>query len=254
MTVRPAAFAALGLLAYLAFLAATVPASFVAQRMADPGRIDIRDARGTLWHGAARLRVATPAGALAIESLRWRWLPARLVAGRLAFAVDASAAGVQATGEVERGFSALGLRDVRASGDASAFAALVPLAAALRPEGPVVLSAPALAWNGEALHGTATLEWRGAGVALSTVRPLGTYRVEARAEGPAVELVATTIEGPLRVSGHGRALPSGALRFSGEARADAQAAATLAPLLDLLGPRRPDGSRAIAWGTPAPAR
>lgn len=254
MTMRPAAFAALGVAAYLAFLAATVPASFVAQRLAEPGRIDITDARGTLWKGTARVQVATPAGPLALESLRWRWLPARLLAGRLAFAADASAAGVEAAGEVERGFAALGLRDVRASGDASAFAALVPLAAAWHPEGPIVLSAPALAWDGQALRGTATVEWRGAGVALSPVRPLGTYRLEARADGPAVELAATTIDGPLRVSGRGRALPTGAFQFSGEARADAQAAANLAPLLDLIGPKRPDGSRAIAWGAPASAR
>jgi len=54
----------------------------------------------------------------------------------------------------------------------------------------------------------------------------------------------------LRLSGKGTISPPGRLAFSGEARADAQAAKELEPLLLLLGPARADGARALEWRGP----
>jgi len=55
----------------------------------------------------------------------------------------------------------------------------------------------------------------------------------------------TTIKGPLRVTGSGTASPSSGFTFKGEARGEGEAAKALEPLLDLMGPRRPDGARAL---------
>ena len=62
-----------------------------------------------------------------------------------------------------------------------------------------------------------------------------------------MELKVTTLEGPLRITGQGTLASPARLAFSGEARAEGDAAKALEPLLDLLGARRPDGARALEW-------
>jgi hypothetical protein len=55
------------------------------------------------------------------------------------------------------------------------------------------------------------------------------------------------VDGPLRVTGQGDIAFPSRITFNGEARAQGTAASALDPLLDLLGPRRPDGARTLAW-------
>jgi len=253
---RPAALAVLGIAAYAAFLAATVPARFVAQRLSVPGEIELSEAQGTLWNGRARAIVAAAGPGATLDSVRWHFLPARIASLRLAFALDASGPGLDGHAELERGPGAFGARDVNARGDAAALAAFIPLAAGWRPEGAITLAAPAIAWNGREAHGEARLEWRDAALALSTVRPLGSYRLEARAEGGPARITLTTLDGPLRLAGTGTFTPPDALAFAGDARAEGPSAAALEPLLNLLGPRRADGARTLSWHTssaPGPA-
>jgi hypothetical protein len=77
------------------------------------------------------------------------------------------------------------------------------------------------------------------------VRPLGSWRTEATGEGPAFRLSVATAKGPLRLSGAGKLPLPGRLAFSGEARAEPGRERDLEAILDLIGPRRADGARAI---------
>jgi general secretion pathway protein N len=251
---RPAGLAVLGIATYAVFLVATVPARFVAERISVPGELELSDAQGTLWNGRARALVAAGGPAATLDSVRWRFLPARLASARLAFALDASGPGLDGHAEVERGVGAYGARDVQARADAAALAAFIPLAAGWRPEGAITLTAPAIAWNGREAHGAARLEWRDAALALSAVRPLGSYRLEARAEGGPARVTLATLDGALRLAGTGTFTPPGALVFAGDARADGPSAAALEPLLNLLGPRRADGARTLEWHTSSAPR
>ncbi len=251
---RARTIAVLGITAYGVFLAATFPARLVLRDLSIPGALAFHDAHGTLWRGSARATLGATGGDPIVENLRWRFLPARLASGRLAFAIDASGPALQARGEVARGFGALEARDVDARGDAGTLAAVSPLAAGWRPEGSVHLTVPAFGWDGRTARGQARLEWRDAALALSGVRPLGSYRLEARAEGGPATLSVDTLQGPLHVAGTGAFTPPDGLAFSGAARADGPSAAALEPLLNLLGPRRPDGARALEWHSAAAAR
>jgi general secretion pathway protein N len=246
---RASTIAVPGIAAYVVFLAAMVPARFVAERVSVPGEVEISEASGTLWDGAARATIATGAAPLAIDRVRWHFLPARLASARLAFALDASGGGLDAHAEIDRGFGALAARDLRARADAAALAAIFPLAGTWRPEGAVTLAAPAIAWDGRDVRGEAALEWRDAALAIAAVRPLGSYRIEARAEGGPARLSVSTLEGPLRIAGSGTFAPPAALAFAGEARGEGPSAAALEPLLDLFGPRRADGARNLEWHT-----
>jgi hypothetical protein len=67
----------------------------------------------------------------------------------------------------------------------------------------------------------------------------------AHAEAGPAQLSVPTLEGPLTVIGTGTLTPPHRLAFSGEARAEGESAKALEPLLDLLGPRRPDGARSV---------
>lgn len=244
---RRPGLAVLGIAAYAVFLGALMPARVVATRVeqATRGAVQLANVEGTLWKGRARVVVATPLGPADIEALQWRLLPARLLEGRVAYALHAPGRAVELSGEVGRSPAAWHVPALGAAATAQGLQALAPLLAPWRPEGEVRLEAKDLRWTDTALEGTAALEWRGAALGLSAVRPLGSYRAELRGEGAAARLGLATLEGPLVVTGRGTLTPPSRLAFTGEARAEGPAAAELKPILDLLGPARADGARAI---------
>jgi general secretion pathway protein N len=248
---RTAPLVALGIAAYAIFVAATVPARWVAAQAESRTRNTVRvhEANGTLWHGAARADVAIPgSGWLPMDNVAWRWQPAELLRGRLAFEVDAQASGLAARGTLARGLSMW-----HASGEASASAAfastVAPILSTWRPEGRLALRTDGFAWDEREARGDVQAEWSDATIALSQVRPLGTYRASLHAEGTGAKLAVTTIDGALRLTGNGDIVFPSRFVFNGEARAQGPNAAALDPLLDLMGPRRPDGSRTLAWRT-----
>ena len=239
--------AALGVAAYLAFLVLTTPASFIAARAraAAPGRIELSEPQGSLWSGSARARIGAPGGHLIFDRIEWRLAPARLMAGRIAFDVKATGHGLDGHGQLARGFTRWELRDVAARGDVEALIPLAPLAATWRPEGTLAVSTPALEWDDDDARGSLRVEWKDAAVAVSDVRPLGTYRLDGRAGGGPAKITLATVDGPLRITGQGTFTPPTRFTLSGEARAEGAQAKALEPLLDLIGARRPDGARAL---------
>ena len=246
MRVRTIALA--GALAYAGFLVATIPASWLAARVAaaTAGGVQLEDPEGTLWLGHARALIVSAAGQLSLDRVQWRFAPLELAAGRAAFDFSASGRGLDLRARLGRGFSEWVAGPVTATLDASLAAAAVPMLAAWRPEGRIHLDAANVRWTDAGLaSGTAHLTWDGAMVSLSDVRPLGRYALDATArEGPA-NITVTTVEGALRIAGKGSFAPPSRLTFSGEARGEGPDAGALEPLLNLIGPRRADGSRAI---------
>lgn len=224
-----------------------MPATVVLREAEKQSRQNLRafDERGTLWKGSARLEATVPGTIVAFEHVAWRWRPAALLSGRLAFDVTASWAGAQANAEVARTFAGWQATGVAAQGDAAAFALLSPLVGAWRPEGRVEATASRLTFDGRELRGEARLTWKQAAIAIASVKPLGDYRLDVTSEGGPAQLALTSLEGPLRLVGRGTFTLPSRLAFSGEARAEGPQAQLLDPVLDLLGPKRADGSRAL---------
>ena len=245
---KPLGALLLGTAAYGVFLVATLPAAFIAPQVARTthGQVSLAKAAGTLWNGSARADVALPGTAFTIDEVRWRFLPSRLLAGRISFAIEARVAKLEARLEAARGPLQWSVRDLRASGDAGALASLFPLASAWQPAGAIAIEAAHLAWDGRQASGTASAEWRDAALALSAARPLGSWRAQADAQGAAVKVTLATIRGPLRLAGNGTLQLPGRFTFAGEARAEPGRERELEQLLDLLGPRRADGARTLA--------
>ena len=245
---KPLGTLLLGTAAYGVFLIATVPAAWLAGRAAgvSQGQVILASAEGTLWKGSARANVATAGIAFSVDQLRWQFLPSRIFAGRIAFAIEGRVAGLEASMEAARGPQEWSLRDLRASGDAAALGTIYPIAAAWQPAGPLAVEAAHLAWDGSRAAGTLTAEWRDAALSLSAARPLGSWRAKAEGDGAAVKVTLATAKGPLQLSGSGTLPLPGRFTFTGEARADPGRERELEALLALLGPRRADGAHTLA--------
>jgi general secretion pathway protein N len=237
-----------GIAAYAAFLVAMVPARWLAARLeAEPGRYTLHDVEGTLWHGSAKALVTAPGGSLVVDRVEWDFMPTRLAQGRLAFAIKLRGAGFDAAYEGSRSLGGWGARDLAVRADAALAAAALPLIARWRPEGIVTVQSPSIDVSGSEVRGNLRIELKGAATALSAVKPLGSYRVEISGEGASGKLALTTLEGPLRLAGQGRVEWPSRFTFTGEARGEGPGAGALEPLLQMLGPARPDGARALDW-------
>ncbi|MEW9797736.1 type II secretion system protein N [Alteromonas sp. CYL-A6] len=75
-----------GILAFVIFLIAYLPASQVLGRLSLPKNVSVSGISGTLWEGKARLIVAN---GLPIENLRWSLNPLSLLAGRISAELNA---------------------------------------------------------------------------------------------------------------------------------------------------------------------
>ncbi len=115
----------------------------------------------------------------------------------------------------------------------------------IRPEGQMQLRTQGLSWQVQAGHaqlqGLAELQLLQLSTRLSTLRPLGSYRVQVRG-GDTMAMTLDTLEGSLQLQGTGQWLNQ-RLRFQGEASAAPEFEAALSNLLNILGQRR--GAKSI---------
>jgi general secretion pathway protein N len=91
------------------------------------------------------------------------------------------------------------------------------------------------------LQGQAELQMQQLSTRLSTLRPLGSYRIRVQG-GDTMAITLDTVEGSLRLTGSGQLL-NGRVRFNGEASAAPDAEAALSNLLNILGQRQ--GTKSI---------
>ncbi len=115
----------------------------------------------------------------------------------------------------------------------------------VQPEGQMQLHTTQLQWTQQAgqgqLQGQAELQMQQLSTRLSTLRPLGTYRLRVQG-GDTVALTLDTLEGSLLLQGTGQLL-RGRVHFNGEASAAPDAQAALSNLLNILGQRQ--GAKSI---------
>jgi general secretion pathway protein N len=244
---RFAPWVVLGIAAYGVFLVALLPARFVVARLALPPGLSLQNIDGTVWSGRATASWSSGGATLVLDGVRWRWRPLAVMSARLAYDVEARGNGLEAHLRVARGITSSSVEDLELRADASAVATAIPLASAWQPAGRVEVTSSSLAWNGHELLGRAQARWSDAALAISPVRPLGTYVLRLDGAGGPVRVTLATTEGALRLSGDGTLEGLQHAAFTGEARADGPQASALTPVLDLFGPRRPDGSRALRF-------
>jgi general secretion pathway protein N len=230
-------------LAVLALISAfmVAPARWVMAVIPADAPLTVVDAHGTLWSGSASLAVgAASHRRLLPDPVQWRvvWLPMPRVSVTHAWL----------SGPVEMSLhgSGLNIAGQTLQMPASVLSTMDARMAALAPGGDLVAKWPALTFGLDGTWSAASpldLQWRQATSALSTVRPVGSYRLSATPGDAGWRLQLKTLQGPLMLDGAGSVTRSG-IRFDGVARvepaAPADIHARLTDLLAAIGPRQND--------------
>ncbi len=228
-------------------------------------RVLLPDAQGTVWNGsaqwvlnegplntAATSNLARPASTTALPTrVTWQLGP-RIDLANLRLALSAHIASACCTSQPVRVDVSPLWRGVRVQvhNHTSSWPAswLVGLGApwnTVQPEGQMQLHTTQLQWTQQAgqeqLQGQAELQMQQLSTRLSTLRPLGSYRVRVQG-GDTMVITLDTLEGSLQLTGSGQLL-NGRIRFTGEASAAPDAEAALSNLLNILGQRQ--GAKSI---------
>ena len=230
------------LLALLLFAPARWLAAAVAR--ASAGQVLLDDARGTVWNGSARLLLAGGAGsndAAALPGrLDWRIRPALGGASVELAATCCTAQPILIRARPRWGGATLLVSDHRSQWPAEVLAGLGTPWNTLRVDGDLLLSTQGLSveWvEGRlAVAGRAELTASRLSSRLSTLRPMGSYRITLNG-GSTSTLQLETLEGALQLVGSGQWVGS-RLRFSGTASAAPDREAALSNLLNIIGRRR----------------
>lgn len=247
--------ASVGLLVALALFA---PARWLADALtrASVGQVQLVNARGTVWQGHADLLFTGGDGSRTQTALpqgvAWRLRPT-LVNGSPALALALSApcctsAPLNATVVPRWGGVQVELAAFASRWPAELLSGLGTPWNTLRMEGQLALQSDGLRLEVDRgrlrLQGLLTVDALDIASRLSTLRPLGSYRLalRAQADGNTADLQLTTLRGDLLLQGSGQWV-GGRLRFRGEAQAAAGREVALTNLLNIMGKRQ--GTRSV---------
>ncbi len=216
---------------------------------ASQGRVVLEDARGTLWQGSARLVLtggtgSTDAAALP-GRLSWRLRPdwSGLLADLQAECCMQQAWRIKL--QPRWGGARLLLADSLSQWPAKGLAGLGTPWNTVQAEGQLILSTQGLSLDWAAgrllVNGRAQLDAMQISSRLSTLKPMGSYRITVLGGVPP-SLQLDTLDGGLQLSGRGQWV-GGTLRFDGVASATPEHLDAVSNLLNIIGRR--DGARAI---------
>lgn len=235
---------------YVLFLVVLAPATLLdaGLRHATEGRLRLAQARGTLWSGDGLLEIRDGVGHAVGKDLSWSLQTRALGRGRLDFAVAIDHA--REHFPLRLSMHGVELSHVDFSLPASTLGVAVPQMAQLGPRGEIVFHVAKFSLVGESLSADAVVTWKDAGSAVTTVAPLGSYELRFNSVAGSVNATLRTLDGPLRLDGHGAWRGSGPLALSATARVDARHRPQLTPLLRLIAVERGDGDFVLQLNQP----
>ena len=218
-------------------------------QQASAGQLLLNAPRGTVWQGSAQLVLTGGAGSSDTAALpgRINWVIRPSLSG-LSLQVLADCCMQQAWQldvQARWGGAQVQLSDSLSQWPALLLTGLGTPWNTVQAEGQLSLSTQGLtaewAQGRLLLTGRAQLDAQHLGSRLSTLKPMGSYRLTLNG-GPTPELKLDTLEGSLQLTGSGQWV-GGKLRFNGVASAAPERAEALGNLLNIIGRR--DGARAL---------
>lgn len=232
-----------GLVAFTAGLLIHLPATLLDAPLlrATGGVARLAEARGTIWSGTGHmeLRERNLRSSYALP-LTWRFQPLSLLRGQLGFRVELGTESPPVP--LTLGWSGLSLSDTRVLLPAAILGLAVPQLSPLELRGDLALHISHVRIAGTQTIGEASLDWRSAGSALTTVYPLGDYQWDIRSDSSGFNVTMRTQKGPLQLEGRGSWSSGSRPVFQGQARAPESLQPRLAPLLRLFAIERGAGN------------
>lgn len=230
------------------------PARWLAQALqgATQGRVQLADAQGTVWTGSAQLVLGAGAGthdsARLPGRVQWTLRPAlqgAQLAVRADCCMDSAWSWLAAPGLAGLQLRSLDGDTLPSRWPSAILAGLGTPWNTLQLQGTLALTTQGLVLQQQAgrwdIEGSLQLDAQQMSTSLSTLRPVGSYRLAFHG-GPSPTLDLSTLDGSLQLQGAGRWV-GGRLQFTGEARATPERTEALANLLNIIGRR--DGARSI---------
>lgn len=247
------AYALTGAFLYVVFLVAGAPAALMAKALAQAtkGAVMLTGAHGSIWSGQGELIVhRAPNAPLSMGHGKWHVKPFWLALGRAKSVLDLTGPALSAHAIVDVNFRSIQLSDLDIRFPVALIEKLYVPASLVRPTGDVRVTAPAIDVAGGVILGTAEVRWVNAASALSSVKPLGDFRLQLRGESKETVLKLETLRGDLWLNGDGQYKNHEqqlSLSFSIKplARAD-----ELEPLLMLFGANQGQGERRVSINMP----
>lgn len=212
-------------------------------------QVQLIESRGTVWTGSARLLLTggpvSRDRALLPEYVSWKIRPGWLAVNVEMTADCCTARPIQAQLTPNLGGATLQVSDGALQWPAAVMAGLGAPWNTVQAQGSLRLATRGLtvAWSDGkmALSGGAELTATGLSTSLSTLKPMGSYRLLVTG-GTTPELALSTLEGRLQLSGNGQWANS-QLRFRGEASAAPEDEVVFSNLLNIIGRR--NGARSF---------
>ncbi len=220
-----------------AWVAAAVPAL-------SQGRLQLQDARGTVWNGSARLLLTGGTGSRDVSALpgRINWQIRTAWAGLHVTLNAACCTPAPLQAQLRLGWQSQELRvdNSVSQWPSTLLAGLGTPFNTLQIDGSLRLSTQQLVlqrFDGRmAFAGTAQLQALDVSSRLSTVRPMGSYQL-VLSGGPSAGLVLSTLSGALKLSGNGNWVGA-RLRFTGLATVEPELLGAFTNLLNIIGRRQ----------------
>lgn len=249
------AYAVFGLAFYLLFLVIELPAAWLAWGLNryTGGGVRLDPITGTAWSGKGHLVINYPqAVPHDFGQTEWSVDFPWLFAGRFQVSLRTDHPDRQIKTTIGLFDKGVVLKNTEATFATSFIIEFYRPASLFSPQGRVRLSTPELAIGRENVEGAATLDWQNAGSGLSSIQPLGDYRLEITGAGTHANFTLTTLRGPLELTGQAQwQVKNGQIQFNGSAF-PREHAEELEPLLKLLGEKGADGRRKLVLNTVIP--
>jgi general secretion pathway protein N len=211
------------------------------------GTVRLDPIAGSLWSGNGRLVIYyPPTKPHDFGKTDWSINPFWLLAGRVRLSLQANHQDRQIKTTLGVARNSFMLKDTEAEFSAPFAAQLYSPLSLISPQGKVRISTEGLTLSPDKMEGAATLEWLNAGSSLSSVQPLGDYRLEITGADKNANLKLTTLRGDLEFTGQGQwQTQTGQVQINGSALPRARAG-ELSAFLSMLGADQGGGKRALA--------
>ncbi len=236
----------LGVLAYIIFLAATVPAARAYPLLkASIAPLALYDLDGTLWSGRAR---TADLGAYRLGALSWQAHPWKLLLGRVEFAWTAAKDTAQGSGVAARSLTGkFHLSETNASVPVAELSALLPFLP-LKPEGVLRIKLRKMQIDDNIIVAAdGILDWENAVFVTPQPVKLGSLALTLATEDSGVKGTLLDKGGALQAQGVLRLKPDGSYQFTGTLASRDPGQPQIQQSLAFLGRPLPDGKVAVSW-------
>ena len=233
MTLRRVLLALLFGSIFLAGLIAFAPAALMGSVLerASGGALTLAQTQGSLWHGSGVALLRQKSRYQTLGNYRWN-----LKLFSAALQVQAGEAAPMTVRYLP--FSGrLNIDNLHITLPASIITVAAPQLGPYQLQGSFEASSDHLALDKGGMNGQINVDWMNAASALSTIRPLGDYRLTLQSNGQVLDAQLHTLSGKLQLDGKGSFDIANGMRFTGTAQATpGGSVAELNELLHHIGP------------------